>query len=127
MMKSSSLFIDSNFESGNLEKVYKSHKQQEYHLFMSADTNTRGHQQWFFFRVRNMRKGIPYKFNIWNFSKPRSLFGDGMRLSWRSKKRQKYMGFTNEHESWQLIPKENMSEAISYFRSKMQRSKEQKG
>ena len=45
-IKSNALFIDSNFESGNIEKVYKnrSPQVQEYHLFMNVDTNTVGHQ-----------------------------------------------------------------------------------
>jgi hypothetical protein len=40
------LFIDSFFESGNIEKVYKCSniESQEYHLFMNIDTNTKGHQ-----------------------------------------------------------------------------------
>lgn len=42
-MKSSALFIDSQFESGNIEKVFKSKLGHEYHLFMNVDTNTRGH------------------------------------------------------------------------------------
>ena len=45
MEKSNTLFIDSHFESGNIEKVFTDSdpKNQEYHLFMNADSNTRGH------------------------------------------------------------------------------------
>jgi hypothetical protein len=38
-----SLFIDSLFESGNLERAYKHKDKQEYDLFINSDTNTRGH------------------------------------------------------------------------------------
>ena len=69
-MESSSLFVDSYFESGNIDKVFKDSHTQKYHLFMNVDTNTRGHQQWFYFRVRNIKKDTQYKFNIWNFTKP---------------------------------------------------------
>lgn len=41
---SDALFVDSLFESGNIERVYKNQASQEYHLFMNVDTNTRGHQ-----------------------------------------------------------------------------------
>ena len=45
VMKSNALFIDSYFESGNIEKVFKNRStdSQEYHLFIDEDTNTRGH------------------------------------------------------------------------------------
>jgi|TARA_B110001450_G_C17631317_1_gene485325 cytosolic carboxypeptidase protein 2/3 len=36
------LIFDSNFESGNLDRVYKV-KDLEYDLFMRVDTNTSGH------------------------------------------------------------------------------------
>lgn len=46
VMENNALFIDSNFESGNIEKVYKCKNPlaQEYHLYMNVDTNTKGHQ-----------------------------------------------------------------------------------
>lgn len=76
VMENDALFIDSNFESGNIEKVYKCKNPlaQEYHLYMNVDTNTKGHQQWYYFRVRNMKKNTNYKFTIWNFTKPKSLY-----------------------------------------------------
>lgn len=45
-MENNALFIDSNFESGNIEKIYKCKNPlaQEYHLYMNVDTNTKGHQ-----------------------------------------------------------------------------------
>jgi len=46
---------------------------------LNCDVNTRGHTQWFFFRVRNMQPGVPYRFNVINMMKPDSLFSSGMR------------------------------------------------
>jgi len=43
--------------------------QSEYQLYMQVDTNTRGHQQWFYFRVRNTRADRKYTFRIMNFTK----------------------------------------------------------
>jgi hypothetical protein len=34
---------------------------------MSNDTNTMGYNQWFYFSVQNMRKGVTYTFRIVNF------------------------------------------------------------
>jgi hypothetical protein len=36
-----------------------------------------------------MKKDVKYKFNIWNFTKPKSLYRDGMVPMWRSKKTSK--------------------------------------
>jgi hypothetical protein len=49
----STLWFDSIFESGNLLQAQKSLTLKDtYNLFMQVDTNTRGHQQWFYFRVK---------------------------------------------------------------------------
>ena len=37
---------------------------------MQVDTNTKGHQQWFYFRVRNITPDKRYTFRIMNFTKP---------------------------------------------------------
>lgn len=44
-MASDMLFIDSHFESGNIEKAFKCKNPDlhEYHLYMNVDTNTKGH------------------------------------------------------------------------------------
>ena len=42
------LIFDSNFESGNLDRVFRV-REYEYDLFMRVDTNTSGHHQWFNF------------------------------------------------------------------------------
>ena len=46
---------------------------------MRVDSNTRGHLQWFNFKVKNMIKGNTYKFNISNFLKSKSLYNRGMK------------------------------------------------
>lgn len=128
-MRSPALFIDAKFESGNIEKVFKNRaapSSQEYHMFMNVDTNTRGHQQWFYFRVRNMRTDTKYKFNIWNFTKPKSLFKDGMKPMWFSKKKQKRLGIEKEEDAWEFIPDENI-EDLKYYKSDLQRPRAKKG
>lgn len=55
--------------------------EREYDLYMRVDANTRGHHQWFFFKVQN-QSPIPHKikFNIVNFTKANSLYQQGMRV-----------------------------------------------
>jgi len=50
------LCFDSQFECGNLDTVIRT-AQDEYELFMRVDTNTKGHTNWYYFNVRNMKKG----------------------------------------------------------------------
>jgi hypothetical protein len=86
--------FDSLFESGNLLQAEKNgNLENTYNLYMQVDTNTRGHQQWFYFRVRGGKKGQEYTFNIMNFTKPGVTGGKGykmgeydMRIMVRSKK-----------------------------------------
>ena len=53
MFKQPSLLFDSMFESGNLDMVVQI-KEHEYDLYMRVDSNTRGHHQWFYFKVMNL-------------------------------------------------------------------------
>lgn len=46
------LTFDSNFESGNLDCAVMI-DEKEYDLFIRVDSNTRGHCQWFNFKVGN--------------------------------------------------------------------------
>ena len=46
---------------------------------MQVDTNTRGHQQWFYFRCKRGKKGVKYTFLINNFTKPGVTGGRGYR------------------------------------------------
>jgi hypothetical protein len=50
----------------------------EYDLVLQPDINTRGHTQWYYFSVRNIRAGQAYIFNIINLQKPDSLYNMGM-------------------------------------------------
>ena len=47
--------------------AFRRGKTNEYHLFISNDTNTLGYNQWFYFAVSNMRKGVTYSFKIVNY------------------------------------------------------------
>ena len=66
------LEFDAVFESGNLDKVVMV-SPTEYDLYMRVDSNTRGHHQWFNFKVKN-RSIKQVKFNIVNFTKKHSLY-----------------------------------------------------
>lgn len=53
---------------------------------MRVDSNTRGHLQWYYFKVSNLQKGDVYQFNICNFQKAKTLYSRGMKpylLSYR--------------------------------------------
>lgn len=78
---------------------------------MQVDTNTRGHQQWFYFRVKGGVKNTTYTFNIMNFTKPGVTGGRGykqgeyaMRLYYKSKQKVKA---SNNAEQWQFLTHEN--------------------
>lgn len=48
---------------------------------MQNDINSKGHTQWFYFRVKNTRKNHSVKFNIQNYSKGDSMFNYGMKVA----------------------------------------------
>ena len=50
------LVFESRFESGNLQLVHKK-SDTDYDLILQNDINSKGHTQWFFFRVSNVKKG----------------------------------------------------------------------
>lgn len=62
-------------------------------MILKWDVNTRGHTQWFYFQVQNMRKGVKYKFNIINLVKPDSLYNAGMKPLGYSTKDAETKGF----------------------------------
>eukprot|EP00347_Sterkiella_histriomuscorum_P022736 403337354 len=72
------LVFESRFESGNLRRAIQVYE-FEYDLILKPDYNTRGHTQWFYFRVQNMKAGRTYRFNIINLLKPDSLYNHGMK------------------------------------------------
>ncbi len=65
--------FDSIFESGNLDLVIRINE-YEYDLFLRNDTNTRGHNLWYNFKVSNFVKGKKYTFNICNCTKKKTLY-----------------------------------------------------
>lgn len=73
-----SLRFDGQFESANLRRAVQVGG-CEYNLVLNCDVNTRGHTQWFFFRVNGMKANLSYRLNIINFMKCDSLFSSGMR------------------------------------------------
>ena len=60
--------FDSSFESANLDQVIQI-APREFDLYMRVDSNTRGHHQWFYFKLENFDNVGPVKFNIVNFTK----------------------------------------------------------
>ena len=55
---------------------------------LQNDVNSKGHTQWFYFRVANTRRGMKVKFNMLNMIKSKSLYNDGMKVLVYSQKRQ---------------------------------------
>lgn len=90
-IKDQTLVFESRFEGGNLSMASKV-SDCEYNLLLQTDVNSRGHTQWFFFRVENTQAGSDIKFNIMNFPKSDSLFNYGMRVLIYSKKVSKNVG-----------------------------------
>lgn len=54
-------------------------------MYMRVDSNTRGHHQWFFFKVQNQQRTGAIKFNVVNFTKHKSLYMQGMHVNVKSK------------------------------------------
>ena len=73
-----SLSFESRFESGNLCRATQL-SPAHYRLELSDDLNTNAHTQWFLFRVRHMRPGVAYRFDIVNLEKKTSAFQKGMK------------------------------------------------
>ena len=48
-------------------------------MYMHNDVNTTQHTQWFYFGVTNMKAGSTVTFYVKNYSKPDSMFNEGMR------------------------------------------------
>ena len=79
------LVFESRFECGNLWMAVKV-SDNEYNLVLQNDINTKGHTQWFYFRVNNTSQDLQVKFNVINLSKPGSLFNSGMKVLINSSK-----------------------------------------
>ncbi|KAL3149285.1 hypothetical protein ABBQ32_002101 [Trebouxia sp. C0010 RCD-2024] len=76
--KPTGLEFDSQFESGNLQKAVQV-SGQEYELWLSPDSSTNGHTQWYFFSIANGRAAVPYRLHIHNFRKAHSLYSKGLQ------------------------------------------------
>lgn len=85
--KTDCLIFESRFESGNLGLAIKK-SNDEYDLMMQNDINTKGHTQWFYFKVLNQTKSS-IKFNILKFTKKDSLFNYGIKVLIHSEKKLK--------------------------------------
>lgn len=46
---------------------------------MRVDTNTKGHLQWFNFKIKNLQIDQTYKINICNFKKKKILYYRGAK------------------------------------------------
>lgn len=77
------LVFESRFECGNLWMALKI-SDNEYDLILQNDINTKGHTQWYYFKVSNTRKDLKVKFNIINLRKLGSLYNSGMKIAVRS-------------------------------------------
>ena len=81
--KEKHLLFDSSFESANLDMVIQV-APTEYDMYMRVDSNTRGHHQWFYFKVLNQDFVGKVRFNFVNFTKSQSLYSQGMRVNVKS-------------------------------------------
>ncbi|CAO1376261.1 unnamed protein product [Diamesa serratosioi] len=68
---------------------------------------TNRHTQWFYFRVKNTRTKMPYRFSIVNLTKPDSLYKEGMRPLMYST-----TDATNSNIGWKRC-----GDNISYYRN----------
>ena len=97
--KDKTLIFESRFESGNLQLANKI-SDNEYDLVLQNDINSKGHTQWFFYRVANTKKGQKVKFNMLNMIKSKSLYNDGMKVLIYSEKRQDIHADNREELGW---------------------------
>lgn len=54
-------------------------KSNEYDLFLRSDTNTRGHTNWYYFKVNNQDFLGTVQLNICNMGKTKTLYNKGMK------------------------------------------------
>ena len=76
------MFFDSNFESGNLEYVID-RGNNCYWMYIKSDSNTKGHFQWFYFKVKS-KKVQSCTFVIKNFMKGNLYYRNGLKPFYRS-------------------------------------------
>lgn len=90
------LVFDADFESGSLGPVTRLGP-AEYEVQLLSDANG-GYVQWFCFRVRQMKVGMPYTFHLTNLIKPGSLFEEGCQPVLFSKRRMEECGIAWSRE-----------------------------
>ena len=114
------LIFESKFESGNLQLAYFTQKMNDednidkidkYQLFLHNDTNTNGYTQWFFFRVKNMKKDKRVNFNIMNMLRKTSKYCYGIKIWVFSKK-----GNLIEKKTWH-----HTIENVKYYKNNLYR------
>ena len=99
------LLIDSIMESGNLLQADRIDK-NDYNMYMQVDSNSKGHQQWFYFKVVNTRKKRKYLFHIMNFTKPGvtvQTTGLGLKKTNEVKQRILYRSTMSGNQEWKTI------------------------
>ena len=111
------LLFDTIFESGNLLRADRITR-SEYRLYMQVDTNTKGHQQWFYFRVKNTQKKRKYFFKIMNFTKPGVTGGSGYRKN-ELFQRVMYKSRKSGNMEWSSIGPDK----LEFVKTKVQRKK----
>lgn len=104
------LVFESRFESGNLRRAFKK-SDYEYELMLKTDYNTNNYTQWFYFKVSNTKRKIPYTFKIINMVKPDSLYNHGMKILSYSVK-----GADISNQGWKRVGKK-----ISYTQNNFKR------
>lgn len=77
-LSSSYLVFDSNFESGNLLKVYQ-HSEKEFVLILREDFSNQKYSHWFYFSVKP-EKLSEATFHIVNIQKQDSALAEGMQI-----------------------------------------------
>jgi CDGSH-type Zn-finger protein len=85
------LAFESRFECGNLQKAVQL-SPTHYELHLHKDYNTKGHTQWYYFRVSNMQVGVSYRFDIVNLMKKDSLYKRGLKPLMYSERLEKLRG-----------------------------------
>lgn len=85
------LCFSSHFEGGNLlaasrRELSSNPSYVEYDLSIHQDVHSNGHRQYFYFKVSNINAGMTVKFNIGDFTKPKSLYSRGLMPLFYSEK-----------------------------------------
>ena len=108
------LIFESKFESGNLQLVYLIEKNPDeniyidkYELFLTNDSNTTGYNQWFFFRIKNIKRNKKVNLTIMNLLRKKSKYENGIKIWYYSKKENLY-----ENKSWH-----HSKENVKYYRN----------